>query len=200
MLDDIIEAEAIGRRPQQLFWTRSRRLLAPMNARFGWWDDRETAVRKAAHMPIELWNSIPTIPTLAPRRASFCCCKIATKRRELCQASGQACAGLGRRGDLCLVRSRDVRISSGKRGAKRKGDDTKPKLSGLLFGPSRPRLPHVGAVGEAIETFKAYEARSPGFGLTDLVIIYQQHGQPQAARRAAERLLAARRDFTSPQG
>ena len=50
-------------------------------------------------------------------------------------------------------------------------------------------------IGEAIETFKAYEARSPGFGVVDLVIIYQQHGQPEAARRAAERLLAARRDF-----
>jgi adenylate cyclase len=53
-----------------------------------------------------------------------------------------------------------------------------------------------GRTEQAIAAFKAYHARSPGFGLTDLVIIYQESGQPDEARRTAEHLLAARPDFT----
>jgi adenylate cyclase len=50
--------------------------------------------------------------------------------------------------------------------------------------------------GSSASAFKAYHARSPGFGLTDLVIIYQQIGQTEEARRMAEQLLAARPTFT----
>jgi adenylate cyclase len=53
-----------------------------------------------------------------------------------------------------------------------------------------------GRIEEAIAAFKAYDARNPGFGLTDLVIAYQQKGQPEEAKHAAKRLVAARRDFT----
>jgi adenylate cyclase len=53
-----------------------------------------------------------------------------------------------------------------------------------------------GRTEDAIAAFKAYDARSPGFGLADLVIAYHQSGRLEEARRAAERLLAARRDFT----
>jgi len=37
---------------------------------------------------------------------------------------------------------------------------------------------------------------APVSAFTDLVIAYQEIGQPEEARRTAERLLAARRDFT----
>ena len=50
-----------------------------------------------------------------------------------------------------------------------------------------------GRTEEAIAAFKAYDARSPGFGL---VIAYQQSGRPGEAMQTAERLLTARRDFT----
>ena len=53
-----------------------------------------------------------------------------------------------------------------------------------------------GRTEQAIEAFQAYHARSPGFGLTDIVIAYQQTGRPEEARRAAEQLLAARPNFT----
>lgn len=43
---------------------------------------------------------------------------------------------------------------------------------------------------------KAYDACSPGFGLADLVIPYQQSGRLEEARRTAERPMTARRDFT----
>jgi adenylate cyclase len=56
----------------------------------------------------------------------------------------------------------------------------------------------AGQVEEAIAAFKAYDARAPGlgFGLTDLVILYQQNGQPDQAKHTAERVLSARPNFT----
>jgi adenylate cyclase len=51
-------------------------------------------------------------------------------------------------------------------------------------------------LGQAIAAFETYNARSPGFGLVDLVIAYQENGQADKAKDAAKRLLSARRDFT----
>jgi adenylate cyclase len=49
---------------------------------------------------------------------------------------------------------------------------------------------------QAIAAFQAYHTRNPGFGLTDIVIIYQQTDQLEKARRTAEQLLVARPNFT----
>ena len=72
-------------------------------------------------------------------------------------------------------------------------------------GPNHPTL-YLGVLGnayrlsgqieEAIAAFEAYNARSPGFGLADLVIAYHENGQPEKSKDAARRLLSARRDFT----
>ena len=53
-----------------------------------------------------------------------------------------------------------------------------------------------GRTEQAIAAFKTYHARSPGFGLTDIVVAYQETGQSQRAKRAAEELLAERPNFT----
>ena len=42
-----------------------------LDARFGWWDDRETAIGKARPTPTERSKSIPAMPTPTPRQASF---------------------------------------------------------------------------------------------------------------------------------
>jgi adenylate cyclase len=70
-----------------------------------------------------------------------------------------------------------------------------PNYPGYYLGHLGNAYRLSGRIQEAIAAFKGYDARSPGFGLTDLVIIYQQNGQPDEARRTAERLLAVRRDF-----
>ena len=56
----------------------------------------------------------------------------------------------------------------------------------------------AGQVEEAITAFKAYEDHvpGPGFGLTDLVILYQESGRPNEAKQTAKRLLSARPEFT----
>ncbi len=63
-----------------------------------------------------------------------------------------------------------------------------------LCGCARWRL--TGRFEEAIAAFVAYDARSAGFGLTDLVIAYQQTNRPDLARQTAERFLVLRPAFT----
>ena len=54
----------------------------------------------------------------------------------------------------------------------------------------------AGRFDEAIAAFESMNARSPGFGLVDLVIAYSENGQADKSKDAAARLMAARRDFT----
>ena len=54
----------------------------------------------------------------------------------------------------------------------------------------------TGRFDEAIAAFKAFDARSAGFGLTDLVIAYRQTERPELARQTAERFLGLRPTFT----
>ncbi|MGH6924260.1 MAG: adenylate/guanylate cyclase domain-containing protein [Propylenella sp.] len=54
-----------------------------------------------------------------------------------------------------------------------------------------------GRTEEAIAAFRAYHARSPGFGLADIVMIQEQAGKLEAAQKTAAELIAARPTFTT---
>jgi tetratricopeptide (TPR) repeat protein len=54
----------------------------------------------------------------------------------------------------------------------------------------------VGRPEEAIAAFRGYHARSPGYGLADIVMIQEQAGRLEDARQTAAQLLAARPTFT----
>ncbi len=54
----------------------------------------------------------------------------------------------------------------------------------------------AGRFEDAIAAFEAYHARHAGFGLADLVIVYQLIDQPGKAKRTAKQLMGIRRDFT----
>jgi tetratricopeptide (TPR) repeat protein len=79
----------------------------------------------------------------------------------------------------------------------------------MTLSPNYPAV-YLGTLGsayrlsgrpeQAIAAFQAYHARNPGFGLTDIVIIYQQTDQPEKARRTAEQLLVAARISRLPHG
>ena len=71
-----------------------------------------------------------------------------------------------------------------------------PKYHAMLLGTLGDAYRQAGRTDEAIATFEAYHARNPGFGLTDIVIAYQQKGQPEEARQTAARLMAAKPAFT----
>ena len=78
--------------PARLYWEKALALdpnsaslnamlgfMHCLDARFGWWDDRETAIEKARLTPTERWKSISAMPTLTQRQASFLCKGATTK-------------------------------------------------------------------------------------------------------------------------
>ena len=75
----------------------------------------------------------------------------------------------------------------------------------MTLSPDRPSVyrgtlgdayRQAGRTDDAIAAFEAYHARNPGFGLTDVVIAYQEKSQPEEAKRTAARLMAARPEST----
>jgi adenylate cyclase len=71
-----------------------------------------------------------------------------------------------------------------------------PNFPPMLLGTLGDAYRQAGRTDEAIAAFEAYHARNPGYGLTDVVIAYQEKGQPEEAKRTAARLIAARPAFT----
>ena len=71
-----------------------------------------------------------------------------------------------------------------------------PNFPSVYLGTLGDAYRQAGRTDEAIAAFEAYNARNPGFGLTDVVIAYQEKSQPEEAKRAAARLIAARPEFT----
>ena len=71
-----------------------------------------------------------------------------------------------------------------------------PNYPAMYLGVLGDAYRQAGRLEEAIAAFKAFHARSEGFGLTDLVMAYQENGQPEEARETAVRLMAARPGFT----
>ncbi len=71
-----------------------------------------------------------------------------------------------------------------------------PNFPTVYLGTLGDAYRQAGRTDDAIATFEAYNARNPGFGLTDVVIAHQEKGQPEEAKRTAARLMAARPEFT----
>ena len=71
-----------------------------------------------------------------------------------------------------------------------------PNFPSVYLGTLGDAYRQAGRTDEAIAAFEAYNARNPGFGLTDVVIAYQEKSQPEEAKRTAARLIAARPEFT----
>jgi len=168
-----------------------------LDARFGWWDDREAAIVKARSYADRALELDPN------------------------NADGHIALGV-----LCLLKERyDEAVSHTRKAVQlAPGSADIANLAGFILAlsgcpeealvlaqksialsPNHPTL-YLGVLGnayrlsgqieEAIAAFEAYNARSPGFGLADLVIAYHENGQSEKSKDAARRLLSARRDFT----
>ena len=168
-----------------------------LDARFGWWDDRETAIIKARAYADRALQLDPN------------------------NADGYIALGL-----LCWLREQyDEAVFNARKAVQlAPGSADVAELASFILTPSgypeeglvllqkaitlSPNHPpmYLGSLGnayrlsgkidEAIAAFETYNVRSPGFGLVDLVIVYQENGQADKAKDAAKRLLSARRDFT----
>ena len=167
------------------------------DARFGWWDDRETALDKAN-------NYVERALTLAPDNADAHItaavvemmkgryeAAVAHARQAVRLAPGSADAATFACFVLASSGAPEQGIVEGERAM-----TLSPNCPGYYLGHLGHAYRLAGRIEEAIAAFTAYDARSPGFGLADLIIAYQESGRPEQARQAAERLLSVRRDFT----
>jgi len=167
------------------------------DARFGWWDDRETALGKARAcadraLEIDPANADAHITSslilLMQRRYDEA---VADARKAVQLAPGSA--------DTAEFASHVLAPSGHPEEAValcEKAISLSPNYPAVYLGILGNAYRLSGRTDDAIAAFKAYHARSPGFGLTDLVITYQEIGQPEEARRTAEHLMMARPNFT----
>jgi len=170
-----------------------------LDARFGWWDDRETALAKAriyADRALELDPENAdafTASSIALTMKGQYDEAVAHARRAVELAPGSADAAHFASFVLASAGYAKEAVGESKRAMA-----LNPNYPPYYLGNLGYALRLAGQVEEAITAFKAYDAQVPGsgFGLTDLVILYQQSGQLDEAKQTAERFLSARPDFT----
>jgi len=171
--------------------------LHSLDARFGWWDDRQTAMDKARSyadraLEIDPGNAdaytASSVTLLGQRRydeavaAAKKAVQLAPGAADAAELASHVLAASGYPEDAVVLGEKAMSLS--------------PSYPAMLLGALGNAYRLSGRTEQAIAAFQAYHARNPGFGLTDLVIIYQQTSQPEKARRTVEQLLAARPNFT----
>ena len=168
-----------------------------LDARFGWWDDRETAIIKARTYADRALQLDPNNADGHIALGLLCWLRgqydeaVFNARKAVQLAPGSA--------DVAELAS-FILTPSGypKEGLVliQKASNLSPNHPPMYLGSLGNAYRLSGQIDEAIAAFEAYNARSTGFGLVDLVIAYQENGQADKAKDAAKRLLSARRDFT----
>jgi len=171
--------------------------LHSVNARFDWGDGREAEMAKArvyAHRALELdrnnadahidlgilaaWDGLHDEAVSHVRRAV----KLAPGAADILNLASFILAPSGYPDEAVILAQKAI-----------------------VLNPNYPAR-YLGILGNAyrlseyfdaaIDAFEAYHARSPGFGLVDLVIAYRQKGAVDKSNDAAKRLLSARPGFT----
>ena len=168
-----------------------------VDARFGWWDDRQTARGKARSYADRALELDPENPD-ANTASSFVLLlegrydeAAVHARRAARLAPGSADAATFACFVLAFSGYPQEAVAHGERAM-----TLSPNYPGYYLGHLGNAYRLAGRVGEAITAFKAYNVRNAGFGLADLVIAYQQIDQPEEAKGTARQLLSIRRDFT----
>ncbi len=166
-------------------------------ARFGWWDDRETALAKArscAARALELEpenaDGFITSSLVSLAEESFdAAAEQALRAVDLAPGSADAasfaCMVLGCSGHAAEA------VSQGERAM-----ELSPICPGFYYGQLGNAYRLAGRYADAIPMFRAYHEREPGFGLLDLVIVYRELGDVDEAKRCAADLMKSRPDFT----
>jgi adenylate cyclase len=170
-----------------------------LDARFGWWEDRETALAKAriyADRALELDPENAdafTASSVALTMKGQYDEAVVHARRAVRLAPGSADAAHFASFVLASAGYAKEAVGESKRAIA-----LNPNYPPYYLGNLGYALRLAGQIEEAIAAFKAYDAREPGlgFGLADLVILYQQNGQSDQAKHTAERFLSARPNFT----
>jgi adenylate cyclase len=168
-----------------------------LNARFGFWDDRETALRKggayvdkALSLDPENSDAHMTRSLLLMLQRRFDEAVLAA-RKAIEYGPGSADNAVFASyvfDNAGLVQEAVVQIER----AMKLSPIFPPNYLGQLGNAYRL----AGRYDEAVAAYEAYHKRSPGHGITDLVIIYEQLGQPEKAKAWATQLLLAEPKFS----
>jgi adenylate cyclase len=168
-----------------------------LDARFDWWDDREAAIVKARSYADRALELDPNNADGHIAQGVLCLLKeryeeaVSHTRKAVQLAPGSA--------DIANLAGFILALSGCPEEAlalAQKSIALSPNHPTLYLGVLGNAYRLSGQIEEAIAAFEAYNARSPGFGLADLVIAYDENGQSEKSKDAARRLLSARRDFT----
>jgi adenylate cyclase len=172
-------------------------LLHYADARFGFWDDRETAlckggvrVDKAISIDPENSDAHMTRSLLLMLQRRFDEAVLAA-RKAIEYGPGSAdnaafASFVFANGGL--VQEAVVHIE--------RATKLSPIFPPLYLGQLGHAYRLAGRYDEAIAAYETYHKRSPGRGVTDLVIIYEELGQPEKAKVWAAQLLLAQPEFT----
>ena len=169
------------------------------DARHGWsGEDRKTALEKAESYVERALTIDPATPDAHRVAAGIL---LLQSRFEEAAAAARRAAKFGPSLPDVLVFAGFVLTCCGY-GAEAVGQIRK----GLAFNGPNFQPWHLGVLGnayrvagrtdEAMAAFRSYHERSPGFGLADIVMIQEQAGRLEEARRTAMQLIAARPAFT----
>lgn len=167
------------------------------DARFGWWDDRNTALKRGSDF---VDKALVLDANNADAHMSRSLLLLVMRRHDDAVIHARKSVQFAPSSADAATFASFVLASSGF------PDEAVVQIEkALTLSPNHPAnyLGHLGnayrlsgRIPQAISAFKAYDERIPGFGLTDLVITYQLMGQPTLAKQTAERLLSVRKTFT----
>ena len=168
-----------------------------LDARFGWWDDRATALAKShgyAERALELdpdnadANTTSSFALLLLGRFDAAADRA---RRAAGLAPGSADAATFACFVLAVAGHAEEGAAHGRRSL-----ELSPVHPGYYLGHLGNALRLAGRIEESIPCLEAYHVMSPGFGLVDLVLAHGGLGRVEAARRAAAELRQIRPGFT----
>jgi adenylate cyclase len=168
------------------------------DARLGWsGEDRETALKKAeAHVE----RALSIDPDCADAYRSAGGVLLLRSRFEEAAAAARKAAKLGPSLPDVLVHGAFVLACCGyaaeAAAAVEKALALNPIYHAWYLGVLGNAYRLVGRTEEAVAAFRAYHARSSGYGLADIVMIQEQAGHLEEARETAAQLVAARPGFT----
>jgi len=171
--------------------------LQASDARFGWWEDRETALRKGEAYVQRGLAIDPANPDVHSSSSMLLLVRgrhddaVAEARKAVELGPGSAdvatfaslvfaCSGYAQEAVLQIERA--MKLS--------------PKYPPTYLGHLGNAYRLMGRYQDAIAAFTAYGEVSPGSGLVDLVLCYQRMGRSAEATAGARRVLAAHPTFT----
>jgi adenylate cyclase len=189
--------KALALDPDSAALNATMALFRYADARFGWWDARETALNKAnAHVQTALAKD----PQNGEAHLVAGLLSMLQKQFDQAVAEGQRAVELSPgSADIRMFASFILACAGRPEDALtqiKRAIQLHPNHPPAYFGHLGNALRLSGHYGEAVEAFTAYHERNPGFGLADLVLIYWQTGQSDQARQAAQQLMELRPGFT----